>query len=100
MRSLDWLAGLRLGGLRVRRRRAIGPVEVLESRVVLAEDFGDAPDTGPGTGARNYQTLQANGGPRHTIVAGLFLGTLVDGEFDAVTDERANGDDITASPDD
>ncbi len=34
-------------------------------------DYGDAPDTGAGTGAGNYATTLADGGPRHIITAGL-----------------------------
>ena len=40
-------------------------------------DYGDAPDTGAGTGAGNYQTLTSDSGPGHTIVDGLFLGAYV-----------------------
>jgi hypothetical protein len=68
--------------------------------MLLAEDFGDAPDTGAGTGARNYDTLLANNGPRHTIVAGLRLGGTVDGEADASVNGRATGDDIGADDED
>lgn len=57
----------------IRRR-----VETLEDRALLAVDYGDAPDTGPGTGPGNYQTLASDNGPSHTIVAGLFLGNSVD----------------------
>jgi hypothetical protein len=91
----------RLGIRRHRNRVAVSP-ELLESRVVLAEDFGDAPDIGAGTGAGNYETALANGGPQHTIVAGLFLGARVDGEADATQNVRANGDDSTPNigPDD
>ncbi len=81
--------------------RSVGrQVEALEPRYVLAVDYGDAPDTGAGTGRGNYETLSANGGPSHTIVAGLFLGAHVDGEANATTNAAANGDDITTSPDD
>ena len=64
----------------------------LELRAMLTEDFGDAPDTGAGTGSGNYETLLANGGPRHTIVAGLKLGANVDGEANATANATANGD--------
>ena len=69
----------------------------------VQNDFGDAPDTTSGTGSGNYQTSLANGGPSHTITATsstLFLGARVDGEGDATQNVRANGDDITTSPDD
>ena len=91
-----------------RRRVASGlPVrrclESLEARIVLTSDFGDAPYTTAGTGAGDYQTLIANGGPSHVIDATqttLFLGSSVDGEADATQTFRANGDDITTLPDD
>ena len=68
-----------------------------------ALDFGDAPDTSADTGTGNYQTLLSNGGPSHNIATTrttLFLGAGVDSEADATPNNRANGDDITASPDD
>ncbi|MHC4879477.1 MAG: hypothetical protein ACYTGL_23730, partial [Planctomycetota bacterium] len=37
-------------------------------------DYGDAPDTGVGIGAGNYQTLAVDNGAAHVIVPGLFLG--------------------------
>jgi hypothetical protein len=116
MRLLSWLARWRsqgngvscgrqfalVSGERFRPRQCRRPLglESLELRLVLAEDFGDAPDTGAGTGPRNYETLLANGGPRHTIVPGasLQLGQGADGEGDAAQSALANGDD-TAQPD-
>jgi len=63
-------------------------------------DFGDAPDIGPGTGPGNYQTLLSDNGPRHLIVPGLTLGTVIDGENDGQPNAAANGDDVNGSPDD
>ena len=40
----------------------------------LPPDFGDAPDTGPGTAAGNYHTLVTDNGPRHNIDFRLLLG--------------------------
>ena len=116
MRLLGWLAGFygqgnrivsrgaraRTAGGRVRRREKPRAVELesLESRVVLATDFGDAPDTGAGTGPGNYETLLANDGPRHTVVAGLRLGAFVGGEADANQNATATGDDIGADDED
>ena len=71
-------------------------VDVLESRLLLTFDFGDAPDTSPATGTNNYQTLAANGGPSHIIDASrttLFLGAGVDAELTAQQSAKANGDD-------
>ncbi|MBI5758892.1 MAG: FG-GAP repeat protein [Planctomycetales bacterium] len=64
-------------------------------------DFGDAPDTGAGTGAGNYNTLSTDNGPSHRIVAGLFMGASVDAEPQALPNAAANGDDVNqALPDD
>lgn len=65
-------------------------------------DLGDLPDTGPGPGPGNYETLLANGGPRHQIVPGLFMGATVDAESDGQPNAAANGDDINpvGAPDD
>ncbi|MFT5324210.1 MAG: hypothetical protein ACI8P0_002071 [Planctomycetaceae bacterium] len=64
-------------------------------------DFGDAPDTSAGTGTVNYNTLATDNGPRHTIVAGLFLGDTVDGDIGTLQNTRANADDVDSSqPDD
>jgi plastocyanin len=66
----------------------------------LDSDFGDAPDQGGGAGSGNYNTLSGDGGPQHTIVAGLFMGARVDAEPDATPTAAANGDDTTIGPDD
>jgi Ca2+-binding RTX toxin-like protein len=64
-------------------------------------DYGDAPDTGAGTGAGNYQTLASDTGPSHTIVSGLFLGASVDGDDGTLQNVLANADDVDAAlPDD
>ncbi|GAG16614.1 unnamed protein product, partial [marine sediment metagenome] len=64
-------------------------------------DFGDAPDSDPGTAAGNYNTLSVDDGPSHIIVQGLFLGGTVDGEDEAAPSTTADGDDIDkAIPDD
>jgi parallel beta-helix repeat protein len=53
--------------------------------LVLAEDFGDTPDS--------YHTLRANNGSRHNIVDGVHLGQLIDAEPDGMPTQRADGDD-------
>ncbi|HQX51306.1 MAG TPA: FG-GAP-like repeat-containing protein [Planctomycetaceae bacterium] len=58
-------------------------IDVLEARLLLTSDFGDAPDATAGVAVNDYQTLAANGGPSHVIDATqntLFLGGGVDGE--------------------
>ncbi|HRA87569.1 MAG TPA: hypothetical protein PK992_05865, partial [Planctomycetaceae bacterium] len=42
-------------------------IDVLEARLLLTSDFGDAPDATAGTKINDYQTLAANGGPSHVI---------------------------------
>ena len=65
-------------------------------------DWGDAPDSGPGNGPGNYNTLNSDNGPRHIIVDGLTIGVLVDDEADGQPTAAADGDDLNppASPDD
>lgn len=72
-------------------------VDVLEVRMLLTSDFGDAPDTSAGSGVNDYQTLAANGGPSHVIDATrntLFLGGGVDGEAGTHQSLRANLDNL------
>ncbi|HHE39236.1 MAG TPA: hypothetical protein ENL20_11790 [Candidatus Cloacimonetes bacterium] len=49
-------------------------------------DFGDAPDP-------TYPTLLANDGARHTVVAGVYMGALIDAEPNGLQDPNAMGDD-------
>ncbi len=56
-------------------------------------DYGDAPDP-------TYPTLQANGGPAHRIVPGMYLGSSIDGEADGQPDAIASGDDNDGNDDD
>ncbi len=97
----------RCRGARHHRRSAVGhrfvevqSVEILEDRILLALDFGDAPDTGVGTGSGNYNTLATDNGPSHTIVAGLFLGATVDGDDGTLQNATANADDVDGAPPD
>ena len=75
----------------------------LGATVSVPMDFGDAPDSGPGTAVGNYETLLSSGGPTHVITVSqtkLFLGSSVDSEGNASPNVGANGDDITTLPDD
>ncbi|MFO1002844.1 MAG: FG-GAP-like repeat-containing protein [Planctomycetaceae bacterium] len=87
----------------VRRRQlasafpSFAAVDVLEARLLLAADLGDAPDTSAATGPGNYQTIAVNNGPRHTIDQTqntLFLGAGVDGDIAAQQNTGASGDDL------
>lgn len=57
-------------------------------------DRGDLPDTAAGIGVGNYETLLANNGPSHQIIADLFMGALVDEELDGQPSVGADGDDL------
>ena len=63
----------------------------------LAQDYGDLPDTGAGTGAGNYKTLLSDGGPSHVIVSGLNLGAagVVDADTGLLQNAGATLDDST-----
>ncbi len=86
-----------------RRRRAGGvgstlvSIDLLEDRVVLAADFGDAPDSSINTGKNDYQTTAPSNGPRHTIDSTkttLFLGASVDGDLGLSQSRAAVLDDL------
>ena len=72
----------------------------VDAGLVAAVDYGDLPDTGAGTGAGNYETLLANDGPRHLIMAGVYLGAGVDADPDGQPNASATGDDTNGAPDD
>lgn len=61
------------------------------TRGSVGKDFGDAPAV--------YQTLSTSNGPRHTKVAGVFLGNALDVEPEAKPDVSALGDDLHGSDD-
>ncbi len=64
-------------------------------------DFGDLPDIAMGTtGINDYETLEANNGPSHQIITGLFLGDTVDIDGNGIANALAVGDDIVDGYDD
>jgi hypothetical protein len=63
-------------------------------------DYGDLPDTTPGTGPGDYQTTAGNNGPSHGIIPGLSLGTDVDAETDGQPSAGGDGDDTDLEGDD
>lgn len=90
-----------------RRSRSTAPLVVTESmeqRLLLTADFGDAPDSNPGTSVGNYQTQLTDDGPSHNIDAtqtALFLGVTVDGDDGTLQNAESNADDVgTAGPND
>nr|WP_225444502.1 GEVED domain-containing protein [Pseudomarimonas arenosa] len=62
-------------------------------------DLGDLPDSVAGVAANDYQTRLADGGARHEIVTGLFLGNQVDPEGDGQPSANARGDDMAGLDD-
>ena len=59
-------------------------------------DYGDAPDTGAGTGTGNYRTLSSDGGARHEVKPSLSLGsgvTVDTNGFGNGTDSNGNATD-------
>ncbi len=92
--------------IRVSSAGGLGPTglapdgEVEDYQVTIqALDFGDAPDTGPGTGALDYRTTLADDGARHAI-SGPRLGLNIDSEVDGLQSANAQGDDSSGTPDD
>ena len=64
-------------------------------------DYGDAPDTGVGTGSGNYNTTQADNGASHLLRSNLKLGTnAADADTGTLQDTDAIADDNNQSPDD
>ncbi|NJN76169.1 MAG: VWA domain-containing protein [Synechococcaceae cyanobacterium RL_1_2] len=65
-------------------------------------EYGDAPDTGAGTGLGNYETLDANGGANHVILPDLRIGAETDNDDGTLQNAAADADDTnnTGSVDD
>jgi parallel beta-helix repeat protein len=67
---------------------------------VIGVDYGDAPDTGAGTGPGNYKTTLSDGGPSHVIVTGLSIGTKVDSDSSILQNVTADADNTNGTPND
>jgi hypothetical protein len=64
-------------------------------------DYGDAPDGTSGARSGDYNTLDSDNGPSHTVVVGLYMGASVDGDAGTLQNAAANADDTgQALPDD
>lgn len=61
--------------------------------VSLGKDYGDAPDSGNGTGSFNYQTTAADNGPSHDINTNLYIGTVPDPDDGTLQEIPAEADD-------
>ncbi|MCO5183272.1 MAG: carboxypeptidase regulatory-like domain-containing protein [Anaerolineae bacterium] len=73
-----------------------GEVEdyLVQASAMPPTDYGDAPDTGAGTGTGNYNTTAADNGPSHTITANLYLGSVVaDADSGTLQNAAASADD-------
>jgi uncharacterized repeat protein (TIGR01451 family) len=80
-----------------------GEVEDYQVTIAQSSDYGDAPDTGAGTGQGNYNTLATDSGPSHAIVANLRLGVNApDADAGTLQNAAATADDTsnTGSADD
>ena len=78
-----------------------GEVEDYQVTITTSLDYGDAPDTGAGTGVGNYNTVATDSGPSHVIVANLQLGaTAPDADNGTLQNVAATADDTTGTPDD
>jgi hypothetical protein len=67
---------------------------------VLPRDYGDGPDTGPGTGTGNYETTAADNGPSHVVVPALYLGRQApDSDNGALQNIAADADDLAGVDD-
>jgi len=60
-------------------------------------DYGDAPDNWDIP--NDYPTLLASNGARHTIVAGVYMGALIDAEANGQPNNPSTGDDIAGMDD-
>jgi hypothetical protein len=67
-------------------------ITILQGQQGSELDFGDAPDN-PDI-ATDYPTLLSSNGARHNIVAGTYLGLLIDAETDGQPNFMATGDDL------
>ena len=65
-----------------------------------ARDYGDAPDSQPGTGAGNYQTREADNGASHNVTSGLRIGDNLDTDSGTLQNTTATADDNSAVIDD
>jgi len=75
---------------------ADGEVEDYSTRIKTISqgnlDFGDVPDDP--SNPSDFPTLLASNGARHNMVAGVFLGSLIDAETDGQPNFAATGDDL------
>ena len=68
-------------------------IQNLHPDLLRSYDFGDAPDSGEGTGPWNYRTSAADDGASHGIAGGLSIGESVKADAFASPSILADGDD-------
>jgi hypothetical protein len=78
----------------------------------IVNDYGDLPDTAPGVGVGNYQTLLVDNGASFLVWdttpadrtpnlgGAIWMGEFIDGEPDGQPTAAADGDDLNGIPDD
>ena len=77
-----------------------GEVEDYTIPITVPTDYGDAPDSGAGTGVNNYETLSTSSGASHTILATLRLGTNApDSDSGSLQNAAADADDSNGTDD-
>jgi hypothetical protein len=80
-----------------------GEVEDYQINIAGGTDYGDAPDSGAGTGTGNYETTDKTGtiddGPSHTIVSSYSIGSTVDQDSGNLQDSTATADDTNGTDD-
>jgi ELWxxDGT repeat protein len=67
---------------------------------VYVYDYGDAPDASVGMGSGNYNTVSADSGPSHRVIAGIHLGASVDADDGTLQNVAADADDMDQTPPD
>lgn len=77
-----------------------GEVEDYLVSVSTPTDYGDAPDTGAGTGVGNYNTTASDSGPSHVIVNNLRLGVVAPDADNGTLQSAAADVDDTNNTDD
>ncbi|MEO1005869.1 MAG: GEVED domain-containing protein, partial [Cyanobacteria bacterium J06638_38] len=73
--------------------------EVEDYLITVGLDYGDAPDTGSGTGTGNYQTTSADSGASHGITTGLSIGSIIDPDNGTLQNTDADNDNTDGSDD-
>lgn len=67
-------------------------IAIISDACLIDYDWGDLPDSANGTGPSNYETINANSGPRHLVDPALAIGLIVDNEADGQPSADALGD--------